>query len=334
MSEKLKQTPEYSHYFQAKTMTNLQNSTDRATQFYDWQGYRCSYDQWGTAQPNQPVLLLIHPIGVGLSRHFWKRFINAWGRSGSALAIFNPDLLGCGDAAKPRYALYPEDWADQLLYFVKTVVQRPVILVVQGALFPVAIEMVERSTNANNANGAIDIRGLILSGPPAWQVMAEVAPKWQQKLLWNGLFDSWIGAAFFQYAKRRQFLSSFSAKQLFASLPDIDEEWLSMLDQGAADPASRHAVFAFLARFWQKGYAEKIRKIPYPTLALFGETASSISKSGKQESPDQRLNLYLENLPQGEGYKLPGRNVLPYESTAAFTHAVSEFTLKLLVKID
>lgn len=303
-------------------MTNT--TTIPSLKFYDWQGYACSYEQWGTATDSQPVLLLIHPIGVGLSRHFWDRFVTAWAKSSGPTAIYNPDLLGCGDAAKPHYALYPEDWADQLLHFVQTVVQRPVILVVQGALFPVAIEMVQRS------GPQVDIRGLILSGPPAWQVMAEVAPRWQQKLLWNGLFDSPLGAAFFQYAKRRSFLKSFSAKQLFDSIADVDEEWLTTLDRGAADAASRYAVFAFLARFWQKGYADAIRSIRQPTLALFGETASSISNSGKQESPDQRLNLYVNALPNGQGKKLPGRNVLPYESTEAFTTTVLDFIRPLL----
>lgn len=298
------------------------------TEFYDWRGYRCTYDRWELpgAEPtsaDRPVLLLIHPIGVGLSRRFWDRFIAAWQRSGGPTAIYNPDLLGCGDAAKPRFALDPADWAEQLLDFVQAIVRRPVILVVQGALFPVAIEMVQR------AGDRADIRGLVLSGPPAWQVMAEVAPRWQQKLLWNGLFDSPIGAAFFQYAKRRGFLKSFSIKQLFDRPEDVDNEWLTTLDRGAADPASRHAVFAFLARFWQKGYADAIRAIPQPTLALFGETASSISNSGKTETPDERLQLYLQNLPQGRGQKLPGRNVLPYESTEAFTQATIAFVRSL-----
>jgi hypothetical protein len=38
-------------------------------------------------------------------------------------------------------------------------VQKPVILVAQGALFPVAIELVQRE--------ALFIAGLVLSGPPA-----------------------------------------------------------------------------------------------------------------------------------------------------------------------
>jgi hypothetical protein len=56
-----------------------------------------------------------------------------------------------------------------------------------------------------------------------------------------------------------------------------------------------------------------------------GEKASSIGKKGKQETPDERLTEYLTCLPNAQGVKIPGRNVLPYESTSEFVQAITEF---------
>ena len=75
------------------------SSIKSPTLFYEWQKYRCAYDvyQPTTATEDSIPLLLIHPIGVGLSRVFWQRFCETWYKSGNTNPIYNPDLLGCGD---------------------------------------------------------------------------------------------------------------------------------------------------------------------------------------------------------------------------------------------
>jgi pimeloyl-ACP methyl ester carboxylesterase len=288
-----------------------------STQFYNWQNYRCAYQvyQPPNSQPEGLPLLLIHPIGVGLSGKFWQRFVREWYGSGQRNLIYNPDLLGCGESDKPHVAYTPKDWAEQLQYFLQTVVQTPVILVVQGALFPVAVELVQLELNL--------IAKLVLSGPPTWPVITKKSPDWRQKLAWN-IFDSPVGNAFYRYARTPKFLSSFSTKRLFASADSVDAEWLNTLVAGAANAASRHAVFSFLAGFWRKDYGSLIANIKQPTLVVLGEAASSISKEGKTQTADDTLADYLACLPQGRGVKIPGRNVLPYESTSEFVKAIAE----------
>lgn len=297
------------------------------TQFYEWRGYRCAYERWTAPQAdNSTPLLLLHPIGVGLSRRFWDRFCQAWFKSGQSNPIYNPDLLGCGESDMPHMAYTPEDWADQLLHFIQTVVQKPVILVVQGALFPVAIALTQKAP-------ADQIRGLILSGPPAWKVMTQATPDWKHRINWN-LFDSPLGRGFYRYARRREFLRSFSIRQLFDQAEDVDQEWLDMLKAGAQNPASRHAVFSFLAGFWRRNWQSAIDHLTPPTLVVLGKDASSISRSGKSETPDQRMQDYLNHLPNGQGTQIEGRNVLPYESTQDFVRAIVPFVQQLDQQLD
>lgn len=290
----------------------------RPTQFYPWRNHRCAYEVWQPQfETSAPPLLLIHPIGVGLSRRFWDRFIQAWLQTHPNQTIYNPDLLGCGESDMPHLAYKPEDWAEQLLHFIQTVVQKPVIVLAQGALFPVAIELTQQAD-------AQLIRGLVLSGPPAWAVISKPTPNWQQELSWK-LFDSVLGQAFYKYAERRDFIQRFSIRQLFAEAKDVDGEWLDRLAGDAKNQASRYSVFSFLAGFWRKDYTQAIAQLHPPTLVVLGNTASSISRSGKSETPDERMADYLKHLPNGQGVQISGRNVLPYEATQEFVKVIAPF---------
>ena len=108
------------------------------TQFYTWKNYRCAYEHYSPdvrEDRHSTPLLLIHPIGVGLSRRFWHRFCKDWYRNGHTNPIYNPDLLGCGESEMPYIAYTPADWAAQLQHFLQTVIQSPVTLVVQDSDF-------------------------------------------------------------------------------------------------------------------------------------------------------------------------------------------------------
>lgn len=296
---------------------NLPPASAPTCQFYSWRNYHCAYEVHTPPdqKPEGVPLLLIHPIGVGLSRKFWKRFCQAWFSAGQKSLIYNPDLLGCGESDLPPVAAYPEDWAAQLQHFLQTVIQQPVRVIVQGALFPVAIRLTQLQTQPTL------IQELILAGPPAWPLITTASPTWQHRSLWN-LLNSPLGAGFYRYARRPEFLRSFSIRQLFADPASVDAEWLEMLRFGAANPASRYAVFSFLAGFWRQDYQEDLANLTPPTRILIGEQATSISRQGKAETPQQRLASYLQGLPQAQGEIIPGRNVLPYEATAEFIRAM------------
>ena len=143
-------------------------------------------------------------------------------------------------------------------------------------------------------------------------------------MLW-GIFISPIGNAFFRYARTRKFLYSFSSEKLFAMSENVDDEWLNTLIADAKNMNGRYAVFAFLARFWQRDYSSDIPSISQRTLLVVGEKARGISKESKTETTDERLAYYLNCLPQSQGVKIIGKNVMPYEYTQAFVEAISPF---------
>lgn len=300
-------------------------------EFYTWQTHRCAFEQ--VPGQGDRALLLIHPIGVGLSRRFWQPFIQQWTAADESTRspIYNPDLLGCGDSDMPARAYVPEDWAEQLAYFIDQVVQKPVILVVQGALLPVAVRLM--ALPAVQAKGLV--KGLVLSGPPAWRLMTTPTAPWKQQLSWQ-LFDSLLGNLFYRYARREAFLRSFSQRQLFERPEDVTADWLAMLHAGSQEMASRYAVFSFLAGFWRQNYAAAIAHIDQPTLIVMGVTASPIDRTTARQTDDdaevasqQRLQTYLERFPHAQGIQVTGRNVMPYESAAEFAQAIAPFTASL-----
>lgn len=280
---------------------------------YHWQNYTCAYGAHNTGSEATP-LLLIHPIGVGLGRKFWQPFIDQWqGRS-----LYVPDLLGCGDSDLPHRPYSPRDWAEQLHYFISEVIQRPVIVVVQGALLPVALELMADKTMTQW------IAGAVLSGPPAWRLMTEPTPKWRQQLNWS-LFASPLGWGFYQYARTQKFLKSFSERQLFDQAEDVTDDWLAMLKDGSQEMDTRYAVFSFLAGFWRQDYGDAIASIQQPILVIMGKTASTIDRTAQDTTAAERLNNYTSHFPHAKGVFIPGRNVLPYESTAEFIQVLTPF---------
>jgi len=289
------------------------------TKYYQWKKYQCAYTEYGTDNGEKIPLVLLHPVGVGLSGIFWHRFLKSFTEINPNYKVYNPDLLGCGESDLPRIAYDPKDWAAQLNFFLENVVKKPVILVVQGASFPIAIYM-----SAGDLKSDL-VQGLILSGPPAWNIMTNGGNRKISDIVWNLFFDSFIGNLFYKYAQRRKFIESFSVKELFAKPEDVDDEWLDMLEKGGSNPQNRYGVFSFLAGFWRKDYTKLMTKMEQKILLLMGEKATSVSKDGFKESPDQRIDLYKKNFSNLKGKQISGRNVLPYESTEEFVGEVQEF---------
>lgn len=284
---------------------------------HTWNGHRCAYRVIGDLQATAPPILSLHPIGVGLSGRFWDRFDAEWARRGQPQPLVHPDLLGCGASAMPHQAIHPGDWADQLASLWRERLTRPVVLMVQGASFPIAIELNQRIPDG--------ITGMVLAGPPARRLITAPGAPGRSDALWRWFFDTPAGTLFYRYARTPRFLRGFSIKELFDRPEDVDEEWISMLRQGARDMDSRHAVFSFLAGWWRRDYSTEMAAMRCPVLALFGEHASGIGRSGKGpgDAPASKVEDYPKLLPNARPLLLPGRNVVPWEQPEAFAAAMA-----------
>ena len=203
---------------------------------------------------------------------------------------------------------------------------------VQGALLPVAVKLM-------SLPAAEKVKGLVLSGPPAWPLMTTSTPTWKSKLAWS-LFSSPLGSAFYRYARREKFLKSFSERQLFAEPEDVTTEWLSMLHKGSRDMNSRYAVFSFLAGFWRQDYESVIATIQQPVLVVMGEKASTIDRNVAKQvdnvvhKSQQRVKPYLEHFPSATEVIVAGRNIPPYESAYNFSQVVRSFIQNLSTQPD
>lgn len=284
-------------------------------QHYRWEGQHCAYRVIGELDGAVPPLLSLHPIGVGLSGAFWDRFDAVWVRRGLPHPLVHPDLLGCGDSELPSRAIRSEDWAEQIAHLWRQRINRPVVLLVQGASLPIALELSARLPEA--------VSGMVLAGPPSWRLISEPGNPQLADGLWRWFFSTGAGALFYRYARSPGFLRSFSIKQLFDRPEDVDGEWLSMLQAGSRAMATRYAVFSFLAGWWRRDYSDELQALRCPVLALFGEHASGISGRGKGDSPARKLEDYITHLPAAQGRLLPGRNVLPWEAPEPFVDAVA-----------
>ena len=206
------------------------------------------------ASGSRPPLLLIHPIGVGLSSRFWDRFIRRWQNDDPEAELLAPDLIGCGEAACSRDPLTPHDWA-----LLQKRNGGPAVIVTQGTSLPIALALIELVPDL--------VCGLVAVSPPGWRVLQEEVPIERSRQLWRWLFRSPIGNIFYLYARRRSFLQSFSRKNLFAEADAVDEQWLQTLREGSRSMDTRWAVYSFLAGFWRRDWEPRLTGLTLPLQA-------------------------------------------------------------------
>lgn len=221
----------------------------------DWRTERIKFDgqfyssRWQRASATSgsglcPPLLCIPPVGVGITRDFYAPLQREWAALGAPCDLHAPELIGCGDASpKPRRFYSPQDWAGQLLDYHALKIGRPCILVVQGGLLPVGLEMWFEGGNAVVAGASL------CSPPPLRFISPEPAAepnvrgrfrgtgtakrspgRLKQRLAW-ALGSTPAGNAFFRYLRAGAGLPrvrSFSERNLFADASHVDDEWMTM----------------------------------------------------------------------------------------------------------
>ena len=169
------------------------------------------------------------------------------------------------------------------------------------------------------------VSALVAISPPGWLVLKQEFPQNRALWLWRLLFGGPIGNLFYRYARRRRFLDTFSRKNLFARPEAVDDEWLEMLNQGSRAMDTRWAVYSFLAGFWRRDWEPQLTGLKIPVQIIFGTKATGIGSSKDWDDLDERLGTYKDKMPKASISTIPGRNVLPYESTEECVSSVSEW---------
>jgi len=194
-----------------------------------------------------------------------------------------------------------------LIHLIREQNNGPTVLVTQGASLPIALAIVAKAPELVSA--------LIAVSPPGWKVLEQEFPNNRARWLWKIIFAGLVGNLFYRYARRREFLDAFSKKNLFAQAESVDDEWLQMLEKGSRAMETRWAVYSFLAGFWRRNWEAELTRLDIPVQILFGNSATGIGSSRSWDDLDERLDTYRKKLPQASISTIPGKNVLPYETT-------------------
>ena len=228
-------------------------------------------------------ILLIHPIGVGISRWYYQRLVSSLvakqASTGERMVIVVPDLLGSGSACNAtvgaeeaqKFPLFNiSDWTDQLEALMVSAEEAPApsgrgkidqwCVVANGGCSPIALQLAERNKldEKNNASEA-PITNLILSSVPRLPFFlknettndpSKVAKSYRTL---SGI----AGNLFWWYSCRNEgaFIQTFSEKNLIADPKNLGPTWRSNCYKTATsfDGRGKYATFSFLAGTLQDG---------------------------------------------------------------------------------
>lgn len=325
------------------------------TRFYEHDGYKISYRFKPASKGYEldPPVLLVHPIGIGLSSWFWENFLESWGEGP---AVYSPDLLGCGveygsDAWDPdtRGMSFPLGWTNCLETFMKTVMaddmskQRQgitnlfrnvmgtennsggIVVVSQGGLAPVGVQLASRNNLSDNvqsgyATSSTFVSKLILFSPPVWNEMTTSIPSDELERNYNFLKSPILGRAAFKVLESRNAVKFFS--DLFLFKDKSDDKWLDMACDSNV-PLEKKIKARPPVMVFNAGYCnhrsfeyELVENIDQPVLVLSSEYDNR--NDGHKEYATKMKNCSIETLGSG-------KNVLPWESPSESVNAVKSF---------
>jgi len=298
------------------------SSMEASVKSYEYDGWQLTYEYKPASKgyEKETPLLLIHPVGIGLSSWYWERFMNAW----QGPALYAVDLIGCGirhgaDAWDPnvRGLSVPLGWVQgceallQKAIFPKQqkipFMKRPQCnVMVQGGLAPVGVLLAFRNPET--------VQRLILASPPTWKDMTTPVPEKELERNYNFLRSPILGKLAFGLLESRWAVEFFSNAFLFAD--KCDAEWLDQA-QAEACVEARPPVQVFNAGFcMHRSYEEELQSLQQPVLVLQG--VDDASRLSKRED-------YASELMKGSVQTLAGKNVLPWESPTLTCQAVNNF---------
>mmetsp|Transcript_48390 Transcript_48390/g.97365 ORF Transcript_48390/g.97365 Transcript_48390/m.97365 type:complete len:361 (-) Transcript_48390:326-1408(-) len=287
-----------------------------------FQGKTFSYRHYPAAFESVQMmpLLLVHPVGVGISAWFWDRFAREWTESGGGPVVV-PDLLGCGrrdrwtSAENDDLAVLPL-WTEQCAALIQHEFANkgmPVTVLAQGGLAPVGIRLAAKNINA--------IVALVLTTPPSWEALC--MPLKANEVAKNLSRLQALPKFVFGLLSSRQAIRFFSALFLFAKAGNenavVDGTWLNEACNDAADDTTRFAIWHFNAGTCEiPDYSNDLMNIRVPTLVVTGEETS--------DDPAGRVLSFERNMQRARGAVVPEtKNVIPWQNPLELRSATDDF---------
>lgn len=309
--------------------------------FYEHDGYTLSYLH-KRASPGyelSPPLVLVHPVGIGLSSWFWNKFLEEW----VGAEVFAPDLIGCGleNGSCPPWIpdvkgmSFPLGWVNALEKLIHTEVANPeprvggllgglfprsntprsCVVVAQGGMTPVGVLLASRNPTAMANDGGGGVSHLVLTSSQTWEDMVVPVPEPEMARNYDFLKSPVLGKMAFYFLESRWAVRFFSNAFLF--LETCDEEWVDRCTRtDAIRPEARAPIMAFNSGFLNhRSYEEELRTLEQPTLVLSGTGDKRVENRVK----------YGELMHRCELRSIPGTNVLPWESPGYVCAAIQTF---------
>lgn len=257
----------------------------------------------GTAAPTKTTgVMLIHPIGVGISRWYYQRLVSSLvaknTNSGERLVVVVPDLLGSGSAcnittsttehkAAKKFPLFNiSDWTDQVEDLMSLVETAPPsdgvkidqwCVVANGGCSPIALQLAQRKNNiqsAGSASEAAPVSKLVLSSVPRLPFfLKNETTNDPEKVAKSYRTLSGIpGKLFWWYSCRNKgaFIQTFSEKNLIADPKNLGPTWRSNCYETATsfEGKGKYATFSFLAGNLQDGCLPSLEAIKDTSLEI------------------------------------------------------------------
>jgi hypothetical protein len=250
------------------------------TQSYSYKYDKLRLDPIITQASTETIgLVLIHPIGVGISRWFYERLLLAFSSlptRSKRYIIISPDLLGSGSGCDPiisfsdgpSTAKYPHmlnisDWTDQLLDLMArnekvdnvTVIDRWCVIA-NGGCSPIALQVAARSLDSLSCPLQRPVSNVIISSAPRLSFFLNSTDATKVLKSYDRLCGV-LGRLFWWYACRKEgkFIQTFSEKNLVADPANLGDTWRGncYTTAIARSGTSRYSTFAFLAGCLQDG---------------------------------------------------------------------------------
>ena len=223
-------------------------------------------------------ILLIHPIGVGIAKWYYRRLLNAFGETqeqlpNNHLHFVVPDLLASGSAVvvdARQHTHLPllniSDWTNQILS-VMAREQENVdewCLVANGGCSPIALQVAAASVNNQTMTSPPIVTQVILSSTPRLPFFLQACNPIKVQRAYRRL-TGLLGNLFWWYATRNQgaFVQTFSEKNLVADPAHLGDKWRPNCYRAATSHhgASRYSTFAFLAGTLQHGCVASLQSL-------------------------------------------------------------------------